>query len=92
MTVRSYEPRDLPACRGLWEELVQWHCELYGRAEIGGAGFDAHLERVGAENIWVAELDGQVVGFAGLIVRGCHGEVEPVVVARSNRRQGAGRR
>ena len=70
-TVRGYEPRDLEACRGLWVELTQWHRDIFDAPEIGGddpgRAFDEHLAKVGAENIWVAEVDGQVVGLAGLI-------------------------
>jgi N-acetylglutamate synthase-like GNAT family acetyltransferase len=39
----------------------------------------------------VAELDGQVVGLAGLLVRGDEGQVEPVVVSANHRSHGIGR-
>ena len=39
----------------------------------------------------VAEEEGAVVGVAGLIVRGRHGELEPVVVSESRRSAGVGR-
>jgi len=90
--VRPYEPADLHTCRALWEELTEWHRELYDRPEIGGPGFDAHLDRVGAENVWVADVDGEVVGLAGLIVEGDRGELEPVVVLCGYRRRGTGSR
>jgi GNAT superfamily N-acetyltransferase len=90
--VRPYEPADLDSCRRLWEELTEWHRRLYERPEIGGSGFDAHRERAGSDNLWVAELEGEVVGLAGLLVDGDRGEIEPVVVAAQRRGQGIGRR
>ena len=92
-TVRGYEARDLEACRGLWVELTQWHRDIFAAQEIGGdnpgTAFDEHLTRVGAENIWVAEVDGRVVGLAGLIADVF--ELEPVVVSKQYRGEGIGR-
>jgi GNAT superfamily N-acetyltransferase len=92
-TVRGYEPRDLEVCRRLWVELTQWHRHIYESPEIGGddpgRAFDEHLAKVGAENIWVAEVEGQVVGLAGLITEDF--ELEPVVVAERYRGVGIGR-
>ena len=92
-TVRGYEPRDLEACRGLWVELTQRHRDIFDSPEIGGedpgSAFDEHLAKVGAENIWVAEVEGQVVGLAGLIPDAS--ELEPVVVSEAHRGQGVGR-
>jgi GNAT superfamily N-acetyltransferase len=94
--IRGYEASDLEACRALWIELTDWHRSLYDRPEIGGAdparAFDAHLERVGPENLWVAEADGVVAGLVGLIVDGERGELEPVIVDERHRRQGIGGR
>jgi ribosomal protein S18 acetylase RimI-like enzyme len=96
VSIRGYEERDRDACRALWGELTQWHRDLYDDQSIGGDGdlgdfFDEHVERVGAERIWVAEADGAVVGFVGLIVEGRRGELEPLVVASDARGQGIGR-
>jgi len=92
-TIRGYEPRDLEACRELWVELTQWHRDIFDAPEIGGddpgRAFDEHLAKVGQENVWVAELAGQVVGLAGLIPD--VPELEPVVVAEQHRGQGIGR-
>ena len=92
-TVRGYEPRDLEACRGLWVELTQWHRDIFDAPEIGGddpgRAFDEHLSKLGAENIWVAEVDGQVAGLAGMIPDAF--ELEPVVVSGRHRGQGIGR-
>ena len=92
-TVRGYESRDLDACRGLWVELTQRHRDIFDAPEIGGddpgRSFDEHLAKVGAENIWVAEVEGGVVGLAGLIAD--VPELEPVVVSQAHRGQGIGR-
>jgi N-acetylglutamate synthase-like GNAT family acetyltransferase len=92
-TVRGYEPRDLEACRGLWVELTQRHRDIFDSPEIGGedpgSAFDEHLAKVGAENIWVAEDEGRVVGLAGLIPD--VPELEPVVVSKQHRGKGVGR-
>jgi GNAT superfamily N-acetyltransferase len=93
-TVRGYEPRDLDACRKLWVELTQWHRDIFDAPEIGGSdpgkAFDEHLAKIGAETIWVAEVDGDVVGLAGLISEPDF-ELEPIVVAREHRGSGIGR-
>ena len=96
LEVRGYEERDHDACRALWCELTQWHRDLYDDQSIWrdrdpGDFFDEHLARVGPERIWVAEVDGSVVGFAGLIVDGRVGELEPIVVDPSARGAGVGR-
>ena len=93
--IRQYGPSDLDRCRALWVELTQYHRVLYDDPSIGGDApglyFDRHLARVGPDRIWVAERDGQVAGFAGLIVDGQEAEVEPIAVASAHRGQGIGR-
>ncbi len=92
--IRNYNARDLESCRALWVELTEWHREIYQSPGIGGANpglqFDEHLETVGAENIWVAELDAQIVGLTGLIPGEGEAELEPLVVSKSHRGQGIG--
>jgi GNAT superfamily N-acetyltransferase len=92
-TVRGYEPRDLEACRALWVELTEWHRHIYDSPEIGGddpgRAFDEHLAKVGVDSVWVAEVDGRVVGLAGLIAEDF--ELEPVVVSERYRGVGIGR-
>ena len=93
-TIRPYAPTDLAACRRLWEVLTERHRLIYEDPSIGGDNvglyFDAHLARVGPENIWVAEADGAVVGMSGLIVGEGEAEIEPVVVDEAWRSRGIG--
>ena len=93
--VRNYRPADLAACRSLWVELTEWHRQIYGSPEIGGADpgrkFDEHLERVGAQRIWVATIDGEVVGMVGVIQTEDEIELEPIVVSEQWRGRGIGR-
>lgn len=93
--IRGYEDREREACRDLYRALTRWHRDLYGDQSIhadrdAGDFFDEHLAAVGPERIWVAEENGAVVGFAGLIVEGRRGELEPIVVAPELRGSGVG--
>ena len=92
--VRPFESRDTEACRRLWEDLTGWHRQIFASPEIGGddpgRAFDDHVAKVGPENLWVAEHEGEVVGLAGLIP-GVESELEPVAVATHHRRRGVGR-
>ena len=97
-TVRDYRETDREACRELWRELTQTNRDLYDDPSIGGERdpgdyFDEHLERAGAERVWVAERDGCVVGFTALLLdpRAPTGELEPLVVSRGARGIGVGR-
>jgi N-acetylglutamate synthase-like GNAT family acetyltransferase len=94
-TIRHYRPGDLEQCRSLWADLSDWHRQLYADESIGGtdpgAAFDAHLAQVGPERIFVAEVDGRVVGLAGMIVRGRKVELEPLSVRAGCRGVGIGR-
>jgi GNAT superfamily N-acetyltransferase len=96
LAIRSYESRDLDACRALWAALTEWHRRLYEDETIGGAdpgrGFDIHLAEVGAKRIWVAELGGRVVGLAGLLEQGEKAELEPIVVDAQHQGRGIGRK
>ncbi|MCP4361412.1 MAG: GNAT family N-acetyltransferase [Chloroflexi bacterium] len=96
LVIRHYKPGDLEACRYLWFELTDWHRDLYNSPTIGGENpgllFDEHLTLVGADNIWVAEVDGNVVGLTGLISDVDEPELEPIVVNSSYRGLGIGRR
>ncbi len=95
VSIRSYEPRDLDACRALWRELTQRHRDIYDDQTIGGDDpgpyFDTHyLTRADLAAVWVAERDGEVIGLTGLLRSGDDGEVEPLVVSAPSRPQGIG--
>ena len=96
--VRPYKAKDREACRALWRELTKTHRDLYDDQSIGGDRdlgdyFDEHLEKAGADNVWVAESDGSVVGFTSLLRESgaAVGELEPIVVAPEARGSGVGR-
>lgn len=96
LVIRGYEPRDLEDCRRLWLELTEWHRTIYDSPQIGGENpglfFDEHLHHVGSSNIWVAVVDGKVVGLTGLILEDEEAELEPLVVTGELRGLGIGRR
>jgi len=93
--IRSYRPSDHSAARALWVELAEEHRELYGSPATPGdpgAAFEEYLTRLDLSGIWVAEDQSVgVVGLVGLIMTGRVGEVSPIVVSASHRRQGIGR-
>ncbi len=100
LTVRPYEDTDHDVCRNrLWVQLTERHRDIYNAPDIGGddpgSDFDEHLAAVGPERIWVAELEGNVVGMTGLIV-GTDDEIEPVseieplIVDKDHRGEGIG--
>jgi N-acetylglutamate synthase-like GNAT family acetyltransferase len=84
VVVREYEPRDEPACRALFDELVDVHRALYPDGNVGG-------EFQPEERMLVAEDGGHVVGYVGLRRHPRSVEVEPIVVGRDQRGRGAGR-
>ena len=84
MIVRDFEPTDEPACRALYEELVEVHRALYPDGNVSG-------EFQPEERMLVAEEDGRVVGYVGLRRHPKSVELEPVVVAQDHRGRGAGR-
>ena len=56
-----------------------------------GRKFDEHLERVGAQRIWLATIGGEVVGMVGVIQTEDEIELEPIVVSEQWRGRGIGR-
>ncbi|HXW34813.1 MAG TPA: GNAT family N-acetyltransferase [Acidimicrobiales bacterium] len=93
--IRSYTDSDRDAARRLWSELTEHHRQLYQDPELGGPSpgleFDNYLLREERVATWVAVLDDEVVGLAGLLDHGDSGEVEPVITAEPVRRKGIGR-
>jgi len=95
--IRDYETSDYDVCRSLWVELTQHHRDIYEDPTIGGddpgRGFDRYLENPQRQGPWVAEVEGQVVAFGGLLLHSKEeGEVEPVVVYQPYRDKGIGTR
>jgi len=94
MRIREYEAADFEASRSLWSELTLHHQEIYEDSAIAGddpgRGFDTYINNPACRNTWVAELNGQVVGFTGLIVNWGEGEIEPVIVSSPYRNRGIG--
>jgi GNAT superfamily N-acetyltransferase len=82
--VREYAPADAEACSKLFEELVETHRELYPDGVMGS-------EFRPEGRLFVAEDDGRIVGYTGLLLHGHRAEIEPIVVARDRRGTGVGR-
>ena len=93
--VRKYRESDYDSCRSLWVELTLWHRQIYKDASIGGSDagghFDSHLKEHGPKSIWVAEIEGRIVGMTGLIMNNREYELEPLIVSASQRGHGVGR-
>lgn len=96
IVIRKYQPTDRESCRSLWRELTEWHRQIYQDPSIGGSHpedyFDRHLANVGADYLWVAIFDLQVIGLIGLIVKEEEAEIEPLIVRQPYRSKGIGRR
>jgi ribosomal protein S18 acetylase RimI-like enzyme len=94
--IRAYHERDHAAGLVLWEEMTQWHREIYQDPSIGGPTpgqhFETFLANPALRRLWVAQADDKVVGLAGLLVHGEQGEIEEVVVLPAYRRRGIGSR
>ena len=94
MKIRHYTKNDIEICRSLWVEMVQRHRDIYDDQSIGGENpgleFDHHLESVGPEQIWLADLENQVIGLTSLIQNGEEAEIEPVIVSHQYRGKGIG--
>jgi len=92
--IRNYRDIDKEDCRLLWRELTEHHREIYQELTIGGEHpedyFDKYLNKVGPARIWIAILDSEVVGLAGLDVSGYEAEIEPLIVTKEHRNKGVG--
>jgi putative acetyltransferase len=97
MEIRNYTESDLETCRELWVQLTERHREIYEDPSIGGDDvglqFDRHLALVGADRVWLAEVDGKVVGMVALMPENDDGdlEMEPLIVSPEARGAGIGR-
>jgi len=93
--IRRYKPGDNMPCRVLWTDLTAWHRHIYGDPSIGGKNpgryFDRHLKKVGRKYVWVAVVEGRIVGLAGMILGEHEAELEPLVVSERYRGRGIGR-
>jgi ribosomal protein S18 acetylase RimI-like enzyme len=95
--IREYKDADYVACRSLYGELSRHYAEIYEDSAIAGddpgRGFDKHLSLSNLRGIWVAEVNGKVVGFTGLLEylneEGVV-EIEPLVVSVALRDKGIG--
>jgi len=95
VNIRDYQESDFEICRSLWAELTLHHQDIYGDPAIGGdepgRGFEVYLNNAERRGTWVAEMEGEVVAFSGLLVHWEEeGEVEPVIVSSPYRRKGIG--
>jgi N-acetylglutamate synthase-like GNAT family acetyltransferase len=94
-TIREYRPDDLEGCRELWRQLTQRHRDIYDDPTIGGDDpgpyFDEHyLVDDKPAKLWVAELDGELVGLCGLLLQEGEAQLEPIVVKDGERNAGVG--
>jgi ribosomal protein S18 acetylase RimI-like enzyme len=97
--IREYQDSDYAACRALYGELSQHHADIYEDPSIAGddpgRGFEKFLALGNRRGSWVADSDGKIIGFTGLLENlGEEGvcEIEPLVVATESRGEGIGSR
>lgn len=92
--IRKYRRSDYDSCRALWAELTLWHRKIYDDPTIGGsdpgAHFDLHLKEHGLKNVWVADVNGEIIGMAGLVADDEDYELEPLIVSERYRGRGVG--
>jgi GNAT superfamily N-acetyltransferase len=94
--IREYQDADYAACRALWVEMAEYHADIYEDTSIArdrtGSVFEEYLHRADRIGTWVAEVEGQVAGVAGLLRSRemLEGEIEPVIVTSTLRNNGIG--
>jgi N-acetylglutamate synthase-like GNAT family acetyltransferase len=95
LDIRVYQSSDYKACRILWVELTRYHRDIYEDQAIGGedpgVGFDSYLKNEKLYGPWVAIINGQIVGFTGLLVDNIEAEIEPVIISKQYQHQGVGK-
>lgn len=91
--IREYQRSDYDACCSLCGELAQHHAEIYDDPTIAdddpSQGFTEYIDNPERRATWVAELDGRIVAFAGLLVNQ-DAQIEPVAVSSAYRNRGIG--
>jgi ribosomal protein S18 acetylase RimI-like enzyme len=97
VVIREYRNTDHDACVALQHELAQHHAVIYGDPAIAEhdpvRSLDKYLALANHAGTWVAETDGKVIGFVGLLdVIGEEGvvEIEPMVITTAYRDRGVG--
>jgi GNAT superfamily N-acetyltransferase len=93
IVIREYRDSDFDVCLSLWKELAQYHVELYECPELMGPdpghGFKEYIVNPARKGTWVAEIDGKVVGFSGLLIESpAHSDLEPMIVSEKYRNRG----
>jgi GNAT superfamily N-acetyltransferase len=97
VVIREYRGADYNACVALNHELAQHHAVIYGDPSIAagdpGRSLDKYLSLSNRRGTWVAEVDGKVIGFIGLLEyqnQESVVEIEPLVVSADARDKGIG--
>ncbi len=95
--IRDYSPADFEACCLLENELAQHHAEIYDDPSIAESDprevLAEYLARGDRCGTWVAEINGRILGYAGLldtIGEAGTAEIEPVVISTASRGKGIG--
>lgn len=92
MTVRHATDDDFEALRALWE---RWQAESPPPPPWADASWEANrpeLERaLDANALFLAEADGELVGFVSAWIEDHHGKIGDLYVAEAGRRHGTGR-
>ena len=92
MTIRHATAADHELVRSLWQEFVGWSGELPAWADASWETASQEIERaLDANGLFVAERDGEAVGFASAWIDGHVATVGDLFVRESARRHGTGK-
>ena len=83
---------DIPLTMKIWDQTLNFSNDQSIGGDDPGLEFDKHLERVGPDSIWLAEVEGDVIGFTSLIIKDQEAEIEPVIAPHKHRGKGIGER